>query len=203
MNPSSLIAVAALAGSGLLATAGNAHADDTPLALLLTDFVKHVQYNPYAPHPGVQWRGGKDAGPTADGKIQLPGALGKPTLQATLSVERDAQERTTRVVVLIPPTGRQKPSTQFRQILKQQLEPGVNVAVLADDCSWDEGGMDPWSEDVFMRLTWPAGQGSLFARGRLKAWPNATGTIRTAFYFDTEDPSDLIKQMGCRVAAQK
>lgn len=176
---------------------------DTPLRLLLTDAVRQVPYNPYASHPGVRWKSGKDAGPEAEGTIQLSDATGKPSVQAVLSVERDARGRTTSVTVLIPPSGRQKPSTQFREILRQQLEPGVTVTLIADSCAWDEGGMEPWSKDVFMRLNWPAERRVLFVRGRLKAWPDASSSaIHSAFFFDAEDPSQLIEQMGCRRARQ-
>jgi hypothetical protein len=181
--------------------AGNATVTDTPLKLLLADFVKQTPYNPYAPHPGVRWKNSKDAGPEAEGVIQLPGALGKPSVQAVLTIQRDAKGRTTSIGVLIPPASHQKPTTRFREILRQQLEPGVDVALVADNCAWDEGGMEPWSKDVFMRLTWPGEQRSLFARGRLEAWPDAASSaIHSAFFFDTEDPSELIKQMGCQRA---
>lgn len=178
-------------------------ANDTPLKLLLGDVMKQTPYNPYAPHPGLRWANGKDSGTEAEGTIQLPGAPGKPPIQAVLTVERDAKGRTTLVGVLIPPANRQKPTTQFREILRQQLEPGVTVSPVADNCSWDEGGMEPWSKDVFMRLSWPGERRTLFVRGRLKAWPDASSSaIHSAFFFDAEDPSELIKQMGCQRAKQ-
>ncbi|BEP45868.1 hypothetical protein [Variovorax sp. V15] len=195
----SLLAGAVSAQPLQIAAVGN----NTPLELLLTDTVRQVPYNPYASQPGVRWKNGKDAGPEAEGTIELPGAGGKPSVQAVLSVERDAQGRTTSVGVLIPSAGRQKPSTQFREILRQQLEPGATVTLIADNCAWDEGGMEPWSKDVFMRLNWPGERRALFVRGRLKAWPDASSSaIHSAFFFDAEDPSQLIEQMGCKRAKQ-
>lgn len=195
----SLLAVA-VSAQPLQAAAADS---DTPLRLLLTDTLRQAPYNPYAPHPGVRWKNGKDAGPETEGIIELPGVAGKPSVQAVLSVKRDAKGRTTSVGVLIPPAGRQKPSTQFREILRQQLEPGVTVTLIADSCAWDEGGMEPWSKDVFMRLDWPGERRALFVRGRLKAWPDASSsTIHSAFFFDAENPSELIEQMGCKRARQ-
>lgn len=197
------ISVSLLASAAYAQSPQTAPGNDTPLKLLLGDVVRQASYNPYAPQPGIRWTNGKDAGPEAEGTIELPGAPGKPSVQAVLTIERDAKGRTTSAGVLIPPAGRQKPTTQFREILRQQLEPGVTVTLLADHCAWDEGGMAPWSRDVFMRLSWPGEGRQLFARGRLQAWPDpASSPVHSAFFFDADDPSALIKQMGCQRAKQ-
>jgi len=197
------ISVSLLAGVSSAQSPQMAPDNATPLQLLLGDFVRQTSHNPYAPHPGIRWTNGKDAGSEAEGTIQLPGASGKPSTQAVLTIELDAKGRTTSVGVLIPPVGRQKPTTQFREILRQQLEPGVTVALIADNCAWDEGGMEPWSKDVFMRLSWPGERRQLFVRGRLKAWPDAASSlVHSALFFDTENPAALIKQMRCQRASQ-
>lgn len=197
------ISVSLLASGAYAQSPPTSPVDDTPLKLLLADFVKEVPYNPYAPHPGIRWTNDRDAGPEAEGTIQLPGAPGKPPVQAVLTIERDAKGRTTSAGVLIPPVGRQKPTTQFREILRQQLEPGVTVTPVAENCAWDEGGMEPWSKDVFMRLNWPGDRRPLFVRGRLKAWPDAaSSSVYSTLFFDTENPAELIKQMGCQRVKQ-
>ncbi|WP_198088261.1 hypothetical protein [Variovorax sp. E3] len=89
------ISVSLLASAAYAQSSQTAPINDTPLKLLLADVVRQTSYNPYAPHPGIRWTNGKDAGSEAEGTIQLPGAPGKPSVQAVLTIERDAKGRTT------------------------------------------------------------------------------------------------------------